>query len=208
MPNAAHLLTGLRLALAPPLAVAFARPDFLSAGVVALLLAAAIASDALDGPAARRYGAASAGGRLFDHATDCLFVTAGLGGAARAGAVPAALPFLIAAAFSQYVIDSCWLRRGKQLRMSAIGRWNGIGYFVPLVVLAAARLEMVPALTPLLNATARAAAWVLVASTLVSMADRAAAARRKRGRSPITSRNRRTESEPPKGPPRSRWSGR
>lgn len=181
MPNAAHLLTGLRLALAPPLAVAFARPGFLSAGVVALLLAAAIASDALDGPAARRTGAASAGGRLFDHATDCLFVTACLAGAARAGAVPAALPLLIAAAFSQYVIDSYWLRRGKQLRMSAIGRWNGIGYFVPLVVLAAARLELVPALTPLLNAAARAAAWVLAVSTLVSMADRATAARRKRG---------------------------
>ena len=181
MPNAAHLLTGLRLALAAPLAIAFARPDFLGAGPVALLLAAAIASDALDGPAARRSGAASAGGRLFDHATDCLFVTTCLGGAARAGAVPAALPVLVAAAFSQYVIDSYWLRRGKQLRMSAVGRWNGVGYFVPLVVLAAARLELVPALTPLLNEAARAAAWVLAASTLVSMADRATAARRKRG---------------------------
>ncbi len=178
----AHLLTGLRLASALPLAVAFARPDFLSAGLVAMLLAAAIASDYFDGIAARRHGAASAAGQLFDHGTDCLFVTAGLTGAALADHVPVALPVLIAVAFSQYVFDSCWLHRRKQLRMSTIGRWNGIGYFVPLVVLAAARLDVVPALTPLLTSTARAAACVLVVTTVVSILDRATAARRERSR--------------------------
>lgn len=180
MSIAAHLLTGLRLALALPLAVAFARPDFLPAGVVATLLAAAIASDWADGAAARRYGVASAGGRLFDHATDCLFVTAGLTGAAVAGATPAALPVLVAVAFGQYAVDSYWLHGDKQLRMSTIGRWNGIGYFVPLVVLAAARLEAVPAATPALIAIARGVAWVLVASTLVSIVDRATAVHRER----------------------------
>ncbi len=174
----AHLLTGLRLALAPPLAVAYARPDLLGAGLAALLLAAAIASDHLDGVVARRQGTASAGGRLFDHATDCLFVTAGLTGAALADQVPLVLPALIPVAFGQYVIDSYWLHNLKQLRMSTIGRWNGIGYFVPLVVLAAARLEAVPALTPLLTAAAGLVAWVLVASTVVSIVDRATAARR------------------------------
>ena len=176
----AHLLTGLRLALALPLAVAFARPDFLSAGLVALLLAAAIASDYFDGPVARRYGTASAGGQLFDHGTDCLFVTACSTGAVLAGVVPPVLPVLIVVAFSQYVLDSYWLHRRKELRMSTIGRWNGIGYFVPLVVLAAARLDVVPVLTPLLTVVARVVAYVLVASTLVSIADRATAVRRER----------------------------
>ena len=177
----AHLLTGLRLALALPLAVAFARPDSLSGGLVALLLAVAIASDYLDGILARRYGTASDAGQLFDHGTDCLFVTAGLTGAALAGRVPLLLPGLIVVAFSQYVIDSYWVHRRKQLRMSTIGRWNGIGYFVPLVVLATARLEVVPTLTPLLTALARVVAYALVASTLVSIIDRATAGRRPLG---------------------------
>ena len=174
----AHLLTGVRLGLALPLAIAFARPDLLDAGLVAVLLAVAIASDYADGVVARRYGTASAAGQLFDHATDCLFVTAGLTGAALMGRVPLVLPVLVTLAFSQYVFDSYWLHRRKQLRMSAIGRWNGIGYFVPLVLLAAARLEAVPAVTPMLTATARATAYLLVASTLVSIVDRATAARR------------------------------
>ncbi len=178
----AHLLTGIRLGLALPLAVAFARPDRLAAGLVAALLATAIASDWLDGVVARRRGTASAGGQLFDHATDCVFVTAGLTGAALAGGVPPALPALIAAAFSQYVVDSYWLHRAKRLRMSTVGRWNGIGYFVPLVLLAAARIEVVPGQAAALELLARAAGYVLVASTIVSIVDRATAAQRVRRR--------------------------
>ena len=178
MKTQAHLLTGLRLGLALPLAISFARPDFLSAWLVAVLLTVAIASDYFDGVVARRHGTASAEGQLFDHGTDCLFVTACLTGAALAGLVPRMLPVLIAMAFSQYVLDSYWLHRRKQLRMSTIGRWNGIGYFVPLIVLAAARLEVVPGLSPLLTVAARVVAYVLVASTLVSIVDRATAVRR------------------------------
>ena len=120
-----HLPTGVRLGLALPLAVAFARPDFLGAGVVAVLLALALATDYADGIVARRRGTASAAGQLFDHATDCLFVTAGLTGAALAGAVPLALPVLVVVAFGQYVFDSYLVHRQKRLRMSTIGRWNG-----------------------------------------------------------------------------------
>ena len=178
----AHLLTGIRLGLALPLAVAFARPDRLAAGLVAALLAAAIASDWLDGVVARRRGTASAGGQLFDHTTDCVFVTAGLTGAALASGVPPALPALIAAAFSQYVVDSYWLHRAKRLRMSTLGRWNGIGYFVPLVLLAAARIEVIPGQAAALGLLARAAGYVLMASTIVSIADRATAAQRARRR--------------------------
>ena len=173
----AHLLTGVRLVLAVPLAVAFARPDFLDAGLVALLLAVALATDYADGIVARRRGTASAGGQLFDHGTDCLFVTAGLTGAALAGLVPPALPVLVAVAFGQYVFDSYLVHRQKRLRMSAIGRWNGIGYFVPLVVIAAARLDVVPGTTATLFLAARLTAYALIASTVVSIIDRATAAR-------------------------------
>ena len=172
----AHLLTGIRLALALPLTVAFARPAFLSAGLVALLLGVAIATDYFDGRVARQQGTASPGGQLFDHTTDCLFVTTGLTGAALAGLVPLALPVLIAVAFSQYVFDSYWVHRQKQLRMSGIGRWNGVLYFVPLVVLAVTRLEAIPALTPLLTWAARLGCYALIVSTLVSIVDRATAA--------------------------------
>ena len=178
----AHLLTGIRLGLALPLAVAFARPDFLHAGLVALLLAVALATDYADGIVARRQGTASPAGQLFDHATDCLFVTAGLTGAALAGAVPPALPVLVAVAFGQYVFDSYVVHRRKRLRMSTIGRWNGIGYFVPLVVIAVARLEAVPGLTAALLVAARLTAYALIVSTIVSIADRATAARGAYGR--------------------------
>ena len=59
--------------------------------------------------------------------------------------------------------------------MSWIGRWNGVAYFAPLV-LATARLDLVPVVTVPLMFLAGAVAWLLVASTLVSIADRAAAA--------------------------------
>ena len=177
----AHLLTGIRLVLAAPLAVAYARPEFLHAGLVAVLLTVAIFTDLLDGAAARRHGTASARGQLFDHATDCLFVTAALTGAALAGRVTALLPVLVVLAFAQYVVDSWWLHREKRLRMSAIGRWNGIGYFVPLVMLAAAPLQVIPGQAAVLTPLAAATAWVLVGSTVVSIVDRATAARRARG---------------------------
>ena len=182
MASVAHLLTGLRLVLALPLAVAFAQPDFLDARVAAVLLAAAIGSDYVDGKVARRFGTASPRGQLFDHGTDCLFVTACLTGAAAAHSVPLLLPLLVVVAFGQYVFDSYWVHRQKRLRMSRLGRWNGVGYFVPLVGLAAARLEVFAPVAALLAQAALATAYVLIASTVVSMVDRATATRRARER--------------------------
>ena len=52
----ANLLTGVRLVLALPLAVAFAQPDFLSAGLLVGLLSLAIATDYFDGVVARLRG--------------------------------------------------------------------------------------------------------------------------------------------------------
>ena len=169
----ANALTGLRLALVVPLAAAFARPDLLPPGVVALLLGLAIASDFLDGPLARRTGTASPRGMLFDHSTDCLFVTSGLAGAAIAGSVTPILPALIPLAFGQYVIDSYVWHRRRQLRASFLGRWNGILYFVPLVLIAAARLPFPAGLASLLRLAARVLGYLLAATTVASIVDRA-----------------------------------
>jgi phosphatidylglycerophosphate synthase len=160
----------LRLALVGPFFWTMLQPDSRSAAWAAGCLALAVASDLLDGPVARWQGRASAFGRLFDHATDCAFVTAGLCAAAARQALPWLLPALVLAAFAQYVLDSLWRARSRQLRMSSLGRWNGILYFAPLVGDVLARLAL-----PDLASAVHALAWLLVGTTLLSMADRARA---------------------------------
>ena len=171
----ANLLTGLRLLLALPAAAAFAVEDLLPPLALAAMLLAAITSDYFDGKLARGRGTASAAGQLFDHATDCLFVTACLGGAALAGVVPWPLPPLVALAFTQYMLDSRFLHRRKSLRMSALGRWNGILYFVPLLLIAAARLAA--PLEDFLYPANTLLCFALILSTAASILDRALASR-------------------------------
>jgi len=179
---AAHLLTGLRLLAVAPAAFAFAGWAPLGGALPAALVALAIASDYWDGIVARARGTASAAGRLFDHSSDFLFVTAGLLGASAAGTVTVVLPILVVIAFSQYVTDSYFLHREKQLRMSRLGRWNGILYFAPLVIIALARLPVPSGLAGPLLGLAAAVGWVLVLSTVASIVDRAVAARAPGGR--------------------------
>lgn len=169
----ANALTAVRLALVLPVAAAIARPDTLAPGVLAVLLVVAIASDFLDGPVARRTGTASARGMLFDHTTDCLFVTGGLAGAAIAGSITPILPVLIPLAFGQYVVDSYVWSRRRQLRASFLGRWNGILYFVPVVLIAASRLPFPTGFASLLRLAAGIFGYLLVLSTVLSMIDRA-----------------------------------
>jgi phosphatidylglycerophosphate synthase len=169
----ANALTAVRLALVLPAAVAFSRPDVLPPSVVGLLLAVAIVSDYVDGPLARATGTASASGQLFDHVSDCLFVTAGLAGAAASGVVTPLLPILIPIAFGQYVVDSYVWHRRKRLRASRLGRWNGILYFVPLVVIAVSRLQLPGLAATLLLPATGVLGYALVASTVLSMLDRA-----------------------------------
>jgi phosphatidylglycerophosphate synthase len=176
----AHAITATRLLLVAPVALAFARPDLLGPWLLFILVWVAIATDYADGPVARLSGTASPGGQLFDHATDCLFVTAGLAGAAWSGLVTPILPVLIVVAFGQYVLDSYLLYRQKALRMSAIGRWNGIFYFVPLVVGAGARLPLLAGLAAFLTGTVNMLGYALAASTVVSIIDRALAPLRHR----------------------------
>ena len=163
----AHALTAVRLLLVVPFAALMAHGDAWHAGLAALVLAAAIVTDLLDGPVARRRGTASAAGGAFDHTVDCLFVTSGLAAGAMRGGFPWILPALVAAAFLQYVADSYWLHRGRTLRTSRLGRYNGILYFVPLGGDILVRLGL-DGLRPLVELLG----WGLVASTLVSMGER------------------------------------
>ena len=176
----AHVLTGLRLLAVVPAAWAFSRPDRVSVWVLVALMTIAIVTDYYDGAVARSRGTASAGGMLFDHTTDCLFVTCGLAGAAAAGLVPTLLPVLVVVAFTQYVLDSYFLHRQKQLRMSTLGRWNGVLYFAPLVQIALSRLVWLPGLADLAGAVVRPFCLVLVVTTVASIADRAVAPLRAR----------------------------
>ena len=111
---------------------------------------------------------------------DFLFVTSALFGAAAAGLVIVWLPVLIVIAFSQYVIDSYWLYRQKQLRMSFLGRWNGVFYFVPIVLLAISRLEFFSAFEHALAGLLWWLSAVLLVSTGVSIVDRGIAPLRAR----------------------------
>ncbi|MGE4606953.1 MAG: CDP-alcohol phosphatidyltransferase family protein [Myxococcota bacterium] len=161
----ANGMTLIRLIAAPVLAVAISADASLAATAVFTL---AVATDVADGIVARRFGEASALGRLLDHTTDAIFVSVGTAALACAGELPVLLPTLIAASFVQYALDS----RNPQAdgpRPSSLGRWNGIAYFVVLAV-------------PIVRDTLGLAwpdrtfvtllGWLLVVSTLVSIADR------------------------------------
>jgi phosphatidylglycerophosphate synthase len=164
----ADLLSASRLVLTLPFAWLVLWADALAAPLFAL----AVVSDLLDGRLARRRGAVSRHGRLLDHGADFAFVTAGLLAAAWRGALPLLLPLGIALAFAQYVLDSHLLHREPGLRMSRIGRWNGVLYFVPLGGVCLADLGV-----PGLETATRMTAWLLVATTALSIGDRLLAAR-------------------------------
>jgi len=78
------------------------------------------------------------------------------------------LPWLIAAAFVQYALDSRALS-ASGLFPSRLGRWNGIAYYVIAaipIVRDALALDWPGA------ALVSALAWLLIASTIASMVDR------------------------------------
>ncbi len=161
----ANGLTLVRLIAAPMIAIAISSDAALAATAIFSL---AVATDVADGIVARRFGEASSLGRLIDHTTDAIFVSVGTAALACAGELPVLLPTLIAASFVQYALDS----RNPQAdgpRPSSLGRWNGIAYFAVLAV-------------PIVRDTlglrwpdptfVTALGWLLVVSTLVSIADR------------------------------------
>jgi len=166
----ANALTSIRVVAAPAVAVAI-RADAAWAAVAVFALA--VISDVADGIVARRFEEQSGLGRLFDHAADAAFVTAGAAALAHAGTLPALLPTLIAASFLQYALDAK-VAKGSGPRPSVLGRWNGIAYYVIVAIpIVRDALEIAwPA-----PAWVMALGWLLVGSTLVSMGDRLIASR-------------------------------
>ena len=161
----ANGLTLLRLLAAPALVLAI-RADavWVAAGAVSL----AVATDFADGFVARRFKEDSGLGRLIDHATDAVFVTAGTAALAFEGVLPAPLPTLIAASFLQYALDArSSTSRGP--RPSTLGRWNGIAYFA-IVAVPIGRDAL--GLSWPGPAAVIAFGWLLVGSTAVSIASR------------------------------------
>ena len=163
--NAADGLSLFRVLVAFPSAWLVVQEQWLWASV---LVAMAMLSDLLDGPLARRSGYASAAGGLLDHSCDAVYVSTVLAGLALSGIVPALLPILVILSFSQYVLDSRALS-GQKLRTSVLGRSNGIAYFILLGACLFPR-SLAPTLIP--PDWLYTAAWLLIASTAVSMLDR------------------------------------
>ncbi len=163
----ANALTAVRLLLVLPFAFFMAKGDRESAIFALVGWVVALITDFLDGPLARRRGTVTAFSGTFDHTSDFLFVTSGLYAGALRGAFPWVLPVLITAAFAQYMIDSYWIHRHAKLRGSKLGRYNGILYFVPSLLDILIRLGL-HLLQPLLTILV----WLLVLTTLLSMAER------------------------------------
>jgi phosphatidylglycerophosphate synthase len=171
----ANLLTTLRLLLIGPVVYGLANPGSIPAYWLALLFLLAIASDFLDGKIARAMNTASARGMLFDHGTDFLFVTSTMAALASTGVLSPLLPVLVTLAFSQYVLDSyLWLKQ-KQLKMSFLGRWNGVFYFGPALLFIASQLPIANFLQTLFGLAAVWLGYGLILSTLLSIIDRAIA---------------------------------
>lgn len=137
----------------------------------AMILWVAIGTDLLDGFLARRGDQVSALGGLLDHSADAVFVIAMLMAGAYLGYLTYVLPVMVAAAFTQYMLDSRALA-GQPLRASSLGRYNGICYFVLGGLLI---MEHALSLYPVPLDWYPWLAWGLVISTAISMIDRAVA---------------------------------
>ena len=168
----ANAITLARLGLAPALVAAILGDAALIGMAV---FAVAVATDVADGRVARRRAETSALGGALDHAVDAVFVTAGTAALAAQGALPHPLPVLIAAAFLHYAVGARAPDGG--LRGSWLGRWNGIAYYAIVAVpLVRDGIGLAWPGAPLV----RALGWLLVATTLASMAGRVTLARRSR----------------------------
>ena len=171
----------------------------IAAGAVLALFALAVVSDLLDGPLARARGSASPRGALFDHGSDALLVSSGCAALAWRGDITLWLAPAIALAFLQYALGRARqsgqpnanpsrtrdepnppvrartsgqpnANPSRALVPSQLGRANGIAYFVLLgtpLVRDAFALGW-----PSAHAV-KIFAWLLFASTLLSMASRA-----------------------------------
>jgi phosphatidylglycerophosphate synthase len=138
-PHAANALTALRVALTPVFVwLALQARQHRGWGVLAALVFAMVAaSDVWDGRAARRWGSATTGGRVFDHFADIGFILVVLSTYVAIGIAPWWVPAAIAAAFAFYVLNSVSRARNgaRSLIGSRIGHVGGVCNYVLVGVL-------------------------------------------------------------------------
>jgi hypothetical protein len=65
------------------------------------------------------------------------------------------------------------MHREKELRMNTLGRWNGILYFVPLVLISVSRLDLMASSSDLWSTVILLVSYGLILSTIASIIDRA-----------------------------------
>ena len=164
-----NYLTLIRFLLVAPICYAIIQQTWLVASIIFIV---AIISDMLDGYAARTLDQTSALGGLFDHATDAIFVCAGLACIAMDGSVTQWLPPLVILSFIQYALDSKALS-GQKLVSSVIGRSNGIAYFMLLGCAVGSKTLGFD--SNVFSLIILIASWILCLSTIISMFDRAIA---------------------------------
>ena len=162
LPNA---LSAARLLLAPLVAASLLEG---CATIALTLFLVAIATDLADGYLARTWDQTSAFGGLLDHTSDAVFIATTLAVLSLQQYVNWLLAPLVLISFAQYAIDSRVLE-GHPLRGSQIGRYNGLAYFFlagfPIIQ---EGLDF----RPIPYDWVQWLAWLLVATTLLSMANR------------------------------------
>lgn len=164
-PDLPDSLSLLRLISALPCAWFIVTQNWVVAGIIFML---AVLTDIADGFLARKMDKVTTLGGILDHTSDAVFVASCLAALAWLEMIPWLLPPLILLAFIQYLLDSSALS-GKGLIASSIGRYNGILYFL-LAGLAVLQQTFNFFLAPQLLITI--ASWILIITTLLSMADR------------------------------------
>ena len=158
LPNVLSFIRGL----CGPLIVVAVFFDAWAAGFV--LFVYAVVSDLLDGPIARRYSLVSQFGGRLDHTADAVFTFCGMAVLAWEAFLPWALPLVQLVAFVEYAYVGGNLR--TSLRMSQLGRTNGILYFVIIGIPFTQQTFEIAWVNPQVLAIF---AWILFASTVLSI---------------------------------------
>ncbi len=167
--NWPNLISVFRIILVAPAlyGLAYQLPILTSVAFIAIVL-----SDILDGAVARRLGEPNAYGTLIDHGSDAFVVVILCAYFSYKGLCTWLLPTLIAIAFLHYALDSRRARINAGPRPSALGRANGISYFVFVAACIASyhgREYMSANMGTLITSTISVLAWLLVATTCLSI---------------------------------------
>jgi phosphatidylglycerophosphate synthase len=94
------------------------------------------ASDLLDGRIARWTNSAGRFGRWLDSVADIAFILTVLASETYAGVIPAYIPALVAASFTQYILDSVLIRGSTVPVKSRLGHWAGVFNYMIVILLA------------------------------------------------------------------------